>query len=110
MSYCRFENTYRDLVDCVNALARAVQYDERISESEIHYAKRMYEWCEQFVDLMDELQDREEEPEVIEEEEEDEELICPCCDSNNIGISALGDGWKCFDCGSHFKKANVRKL
>jgi hypothetical protein len=54
----------------VNALERAVQYGESISESEMNYAKRMYEWCESFIDLFDELQERDEEPEVIDEEED----------------------------------------
>lgn len=38
MSYCRFENTYGDMVECLNA----IQCDERLSTSECRYAKRMF--------------------------------------------------------------------
>ena len=107
MSYCRFENTYRDLVDCVNALERAVQYGESISESEMNYAKRMYEWCEQFVDLFDELQERDEEPEVIDEEDDEDAMLCPHCGTENICVSVHQDKWKCLDCGSYFDRAVI---
>lgn len=41
MSYCRFHNTYHDLVDCKNAL-----YNEDISsDEEKGYAKRLIELC-----------------------------------------------------------------
>ena len=53
MSYCRFENTLRDLVDCVNALEAVVYEGESISESEWEYAKRMKEWCERFVEAIE---------------------------------------------------------
>jgi hypothetical protein len=59
MSYCRFENTYRDLVDCVTALEGVVYNEERISYSELEYAKRMREWCERFVSVMDDLDETE---------------------------------------------------
>ena len=53
MSYCRFKNTLRDLVDCVNALEAVVYEGESISESEWEYAKRMKEWCERFIDAIE---------------------------------------------------------
>lgn len=53
MSYCRFKNTLRDLVDCVNALEAVVYEGESISESEWQYAKRMKDWCERFVDAIE---------------------------------------------------------
>ena len=53
MSYCRFKNTLRDLVDCVNALEAVVYEGESISESEWKYAKRMKEWCERFIDAIE---------------------------------------------------------
>lgn len=54
MSYCRFENTYGDLADCVNALDD-VQYGEEISRREWNYAKMMYEFCQRYIDTFDEL-------------------------------------------------------
>ena len=57
MSYCRFENTLRDLVDCVNALEAVVYEGESISESEWEYAKRMKEWCERFVDTIEDCEE-----------------------------------------------------
>ena len=54
MSYCRFENTYGDLADCVVALDD-VQYGEEISRREWNYAKMMREWCEKFIENIDEL-------------------------------------------------------
>ena len=53
MSYCRFKNTLRDLVDCVNSLEAVVYEGESISESEWEYAKRMKEWCERFIDAIE---------------------------------------------------------
>ena len=53
MSYCRFENTLRDLVDCANALDRIVYEGESISESEWEYAQRMKEWCERFIEAIE---------------------------------------------------------
>ena len=53
MSYCRFEYTLRDLVDCVNALEAVVYEGESISESEWEYAKRMKKWCERFVEAIE---------------------------------------------------------
>lgn len=55
MSYCRFENTLSDLVDCVNALEE-LQYDEEeISQREWHYAKKMRDWCESYIEQFDNL-------------------------------------------------------
>lgn len=53
MSYCRFKNTLQDLVDCVNALEAVVYEGESISESEWKYAKRMKEWCKDFIEAME---------------------------------------------------------
>ncbi len=39
MSYCRFENTYNDLVDCYENM------DNDLSESEEKYRKRIIELC-----------------------------------------------------------------
>ena len=43
MSYCRFENTFRDLEDCVDAL---VDNDD-LSEREANFAHRMRNLCQQ---------------------------------------------------------------
>ena len=46
MSYCRFYNTYHDLVDCKNAL-----YNNDInSEEEINYAKRLIKLCKEIAE------------------------------------------------------------
>lgn len=59
MSYCRFENTLHDLVDCVNALDGVVYDGESISEREWKYAKRMKEWCERFVETFEDIDEGE---------------------------------------------------
>lgn len=56
MSYCRFENTSRDLADCVHAL----EYDEEISEREMHYVCVMRTLCEDFIALLDRIEERDE--------------------------------------------------
>ena len=38
MSYCRFENTYRDLMDCLNALQNGA---DGLSDRELNYASRI---------------------------------------------------------------------
>lgn len=46
MSYCRFENTYSDLKDCINALYNR----EELSMSESDYARRMYQKCKDYIE------------------------------------------------------------
>lgn len=41
MSYCRFENTYGDLQDCLEALLN----DEELSESEAKYRDMLIKMC-----------------------------------------------------------------
>jgi hypothetical protein len=48
MSYCRFENTYRDLLDCLSAM------NERLSESESAYRRRLVDVCKEIIDEYDE--------------------------------------------------------
>ena len=48
MSYCRFENTYSDMRDCMEALERVKYEDEPISEREWEYVRRLAELCEDF--------------------------------------------------------------
>ena len=40
MSYCRFENTYRDLMDCYNNI------NEQLSDREHAYRERLAKLCE----------------------------------------------------------------
>jgi hypothetical protein len=45
MSYCRFQNTYRDLTDCYDNLNDSLR-----SESEKLYRARLVELCQSIVD------------------------------------------------------------
>lgn len=51
MSYCRFENTYSDLADCVGALKEC----EELSNSERKYAKWMRDMCEEYISAYNEM-------------------------------------------------------
>jgi len=42
MSYCRFQNTYRDLLDCQNAL----EEEDQLSPEEYRAAKNLLDVCE----------------------------------------------------------------
>lgn len=53
MSYCRFENTYRDLDDCLANLG-----DPDMSESEKHYARRIYNICRSYVAEFEDIEER----------------------------------------------------
>jgi len=62
MSYCRFENTYRDLNDCVNALGEALddgltfkEFLDGLSQDEQYYFKRMLTRAQDLMDNTDEL-------------------------------------------------------
>jgi len=44
MSYCRFENTYRDLLDCYHNI------NESVSESEHNYRERLVDLCREILD------------------------------------------------------------
>jgi hypothetical protein len=44
MSYCRFENTYRDLLDCYHAM------NSDKSESEQNYMRRLVDVCKDIID------------------------------------------------------------
>jgi hypothetical protein len=53
MSYCRFENTYRDLLDCYHALQDSDSFplaDSDMSESEGKAMHRLIELCGKIVD------------------------------------------------------------
>lgn len=44
MSYCRFENTYNDLLDC------SIHIDSDLSERESRYRKLLIELCNQIIE------------------------------------------------------------
>ena len=54
MSYCRFENTLRDLQDCIMALE-----DNELESggSEMNAAMQMIETCEEYINLQYKLED-----------------------------------------------------
>jgi len=54
MSYCRFENTLRDLQDCVMALEDS---DLESGGSEMEAAMQMIETCEEYINLQYKLED-----------------------------------------------------
>jgi hypothetical protein len=45
MSYCRFENTVRDMRDCIDALNEIMGNIEQLSESEARHAARFIKFC-----------------------------------------------------------------
>ena len=55
MSYCRFENTYRDLMDCIQALSNNGASD--LSDRELGYANMMIHLCEDMINYEDEVLD-----------------------------------------------------
>lgn len=67
MSYCRFQNTYRDLHDCTNALEELInnngvdRYGDKLSQEEAYAAKKMYDLCQEFIDFYEQLKEIEEE-------------------------------------------------
>lgn len=54
MSYCRFENTYRELCDCVEHIE-----DENLSESEKFYRGRIIELSKEISEFDEIISDEE---------------------------------------------------
>ena len=52
MAYCRFENTYSNLKDCVDSLE--VKNLEELSDQEKKFAEAMRELCEEYLELTEE--------------------------------------------------------
>ena len=53
MGYCRFENTYKDLLDCSEHME-----DEELSEREIKYRQKMIKLCQEIAeDNSDDVED-----------------------------------------------------
>jgi hypothetical protein len=50
MSYCRFQNTYRDLDDCYEAIINYEEGKEELSEEEQAYKNKLIELCKEIVD------------------------------------------------------------
>jgi hypothetical protein len=48
MSYCRFENTYRDLKDCLNDMNSTDFYE--LSETEQNYRNKIVEMCKEIAE------------------------------------------------------------
>lgn len=62
MSYCRFENTFADLADCVMALEEMVNEGHfNLSQSEKEYANRMRAQCREYLDIYEVLKELEDE-------------------------------------------------
>lgn len=67
MSYCRFRNTLRDLIDCLSAIQEIVdndgvnKYGEKLDLEERRAASNMYDVCQDFISLYEEMEEIEEE-------------------------------------------------
>lgn len=59
MSYCRFQNTVRDLNECHEALEGLFSGEGKLSEDELSAAKRLAETCCDVAKLIVENLDRE---------------------------------------------------
>ncbi len=61
MSYCRFENTYKDLQECYNALIEAggiEEVEETANKYERKYVRKLVQLCK---DIVSDFSDEEEE-------------------------------------------------
>lgn len=56
MSYCRFENTMRDLQDCVDTLEEMETAEDlaELSKSERQSADTMFDLCQAYINLYEE--------------------------------------------------------
>ena len=60
MSYCRFENTYIALCECVSAINEMVNEEKNtLSESEENKRISLKVLCQEFIDACDELEELE---------------------------------------------------
>ena len=73
MSYCRFENTYKDMMDCQNALEDFMENDENCisSSSERSFAKRLIALAKEIADNYEES-DIDRQAEKFDREEEND--------------------------------------
>lgn len=67
MSYCRFRNTLLDLNDCLSALQEIIdndgvnQYGKKLDFEERRAASNMYDACQEFISLYEEMEEIEKE-------------------------------------------------
>ena len=59
MSYCRFQNTYSDFADCVNALHEVDEEEKELSPSEKNYSKKLYELAQEYIETYESIQEKE---------------------------------------------------
>ena len=59
MSYCRFENTLHDLIDCQNALWESNSIDELMKESNDYESKSIIDLIKLCVEISDQFKDDE---------------------------------------------------
>jgi hypothetical protein len=65
MSYCRFENTYRNLLDCLYAIG------DNLSESEHAYRRRLVDVCKEIIDEYELIEVSEMDDDDDEEDDDD---------------------------------------
>ena len=68
MSYCRWENTLRDLQDCFDALQSGEAKDSDLSSYELSAKKQLIQLCQ---DMLDEVEFQAENPDMEDEEDFD---------------------------------------
>jgi hypothetical protein len=56
MSYCRFENTTRDLDDCIEAIQDHYEQCTDLNRYEIQALQRLLEQAEEIIDLSEEIE------------------------------------------------------
>jgi hypothetical protein len=60
MSYCRFENTYKDLKDCVESIHDGTDIKD-LPEIEQKYALKLRKLCEEYFELVESEEEEENE-------------------------------------------------
>ena len=59
MSYCRFQNTLKDLRDCKDALEEMTNEGKTLSSSELDAAQELVDLCQEIVNLIGEAPEAE---------------------------------------------------
>lgn len=54
MSYCRFQNTSKNFLDCVDAL-NEIWDEKELSDEELKAAKIIRKKCDEYIELFDDL-------------------------------------------------------
>ena len=70
MSYCKFENTSRDFLECLNSVGRALEdgknyreFVDTLSEDEQYWFKRLLDYCSGMQVYVDELHENQKQDE-----------------------------------------------